>query len=80
GVKKNMKRLITKEQHKLLKLRQRIEGVFCNLKCRLKIETSTARSPLGYLSRCLYTCLAYCLFQRIEKKDLDLVGIVSFIG
>lgn len=77
GVRKNMKRPMTKEQHKLLKLRQRIEGVFCNLKYRLKIEASTARSPLGYLSRCLYTCLAYCFFQRIEKKNLDLAGIVS---
>lgn len=74
GVRKNMKRLMTKSQHELLKLRQRIEGVFCNLKYRLKAESSLARSPLGYLSRCIYACLAFCIFQRIEENDLMITG------
>ena len=37
GVRKNMKRLMTKTQHRLFKLRQRAEGVFSVLKYRLNI-------------------------------------------
>ena len=69
-VKKSMKRLMTDTQHAVLKLRQRIEGVFSCLKHRLKAEASIARSPLGYFSRCLYACLAFVLAPHLEAKVL----------
>ena len=69
-VKKSMKRLMTGTQHAVLKLRQRIEGVFSCLKHRLKAEASIARSPLGYFSRCLYACLAFVLAPHLEEKAL----------
>ena len=69
-VRKSMKRLMTDTQHGVLKLRQRIEGVFSCLKHRLKAEASIARSPLGYFSRCLYACLAFVLAPHLEAKAL----------
>lgn len=67
-VKKSMKRLMSKTEHALLKQRQRVEGVFSSLKHRLKAEASIARSPLGYLSRCLYACLTFALAPHLENK------------
>lgn len=69
-VRKSMKRLMSETQHALLKQRQRIEGVFSCLKHRLKAEASIARSPLGYLSRCLYACLTFALSKELEMKNL----------
>ncbi|MBI2812549.1 MAG: transposase [Candidatus Melainabacteria bacterium] len=69
-VRNSMKRLMTEAQHALLKQRQRIEGVFSCLKHRLKAEASIARSPLGYLSRCLYACLTFALSKELEMNNL----------
>lgn len=69
-VRNSMKRLMTETQHALLKQRQRIEGVFSCLKHRLKAEASIARSPLGYLSRCLYACLTFALSKELEMTHL----------
>jgi hypothetical protein len=69
-VKHSMKRLMSETQHALLKLRQRVEGVFSCLKHRLRAEASIARSPLGYLSRCLYACLTFALSQELESNAL----------
>jgi len=69
-VRNAMKRLMTETQHALLKQRQRIEGVFSCLKHRLKAEASIARSPLGYLSRCLYACLTFALSKELEMNNL----------
>lgn len=69
-VRKSMKRLMSETQHAFLKQRQRIEGVFSCLKHRLKAEASIARSPLGYLSRCLYACLTFALSKELEMKNL----------
>ncbi|MCM8775334.1 MAG: IS982 family transposase [Candidatus Omnitrophica bacterium] len=69
-VRNSMKRLMTQTQHKLLKLRQPIEGIFSCLKHRLKAEASGARSPLGYLSRCLYACLTFALSNELEINAL----------
>lgn len=69
-VRNSMERLMTEAQHALLKQRQRIEGVFSCLKHRLKAEASIARSPLGYLSRCLYACLTFALSNELEIKAL----------
>lgn len=70
GVKNSMKRLMSESQHLLLKQRQRVEGVFSCLKHRLRAEASIARSPLGYLSRCLYACLTFALSTQLEMKAL----------
>lgn len=69
-VRNSMKRLMSEAQHALLKQRQRIEGVFSCLKHRLKAEASIARSPLGFLSRCLYACLTFALSNGLEIKAL----------
>lgn len=69
-VRNSMKRLMSETQHALLKQRQRVEGVFSCLKHRLKAEASIARSPLGYLSRCLYACLTFALSKELEIKNL----------
>jgi len=69
-VRNSMKRLMSKTEHQLLKMRQRIEGVFACLKYRLKAEASFARSPLGYLSRILYACLAFVLTPQFETIGL----------
>lgn len=71
-VRKSMKRLMTPTQHALLKLRQRAEIVFSNIKYRLSAVQTKARSPVGYLRRCIFACLTY-LFQRsllTESKQL----------
>ncbi|MCM8774987.1 MAG: hypothetical protein NC930_01330 [Candidatus Omnitrophica bacterium] len=65
-----MNRLMTQTQHELLKLRQRIEGIFSCLKHRLKAEAFMIRSPLGYRSRCLYACLTFALSKELEIKIL----------
>lgn len=62
-VKKNMKRLMTKTEHALLKLRQRIEVVFSVIKYRYQAEASVARSPLGFFSRLFFACFAYQIKQ-----------------
>jgi hypothetical protein len=69
-VRNSMKRFMTEAQHALLKQRQRIEGVFSCLKHRLKAEASIARSPLGYVSRCLYACLTFVLSKELEINNL----------
>lgn len=69
-VRNSMRRLMSESQHALLKLRQRVEGVFSCLKHRLKAEASIARSPMGYFSRCLYACLAFMLAPMLETKAL----------
>ena len=70
-VRKNMKRLMSKTEHALLKLRQRAECVFSNIKYRLKAESSVARSPIGYFSRCFYACLAYIIKDfLLPEQDL----------
>jgi len=69
-VRNSMKRLMSEAQHAVLKLRQRIEGIFSCLKHRLKAEASIARSPLGYVSRCLYACLTFALSKELETIAL----------
>jgi hypothetical protein len=76
GVRKNMKRLLSQAQHQILKLRQRAEGVFSVLKHRLNCEASIARSPVGYISRCIFPCLAYIFqpfFHQPSKLALSYV-------
>jgi hypothetical protein len=66
-VKKNMKRLMTPAQHRLLKSRQNVEIRLSQLKHRLQQGVTIARSPKGYFSRWIYATLSYCIFPLVES-------------
>lgn len=59
GVRKNMRRLMTEWQYALLKVRQRVEGVFDYLKEHLNLVSSFPRSAPGVLLHILLVLLAY---------------------
>ena len=63
GVRANMKKLMTKTQHELLKQRQVVESVFSVLKLRMGMQCTLPRSPLGYFARYLWCLAAYQLKQ-----------------
>jgi len=64
GLKRTMKKLMTKTQHKLLKLRQIIETVFGNIKYRTGCESSLPRSLTGYMWRYINAVFLYSLFYQ----------------
>ena len=66
GLRANMKKLLTKQQHTLLKLRQCVETIFSVLKTRLGIESTLPRSPLGFFSHYCWSLAAY-QFQQLLK-------------
>lgn len=66
GVRANMKRIMTKAQHTLLKLRQKIETVLSVLKSRLGMETTLPRSELGYFAHYLWCLASYQLRKYFE--------------
>jgi Transposase DDE domain len=61
AVKKNMKKLMTKWQHQLLKARQRVETVYSVLKLRMGLETTLPRSVMGFFAHYVWCLLAYQL-------------------
>jgi transposase len=61
GVKKIMKRLMTKWQYFLLKARQRVETTFSVVKFRLGMDTTLPRSVNGYFVHYVWCLLAYQL-------------------
>lgn len=65
GVKKNMKKLISKSKLKLLKSRQIIETVNSVVKYRMSSVTSLARSLNGYLWRYYFAILTYAILCMI---------------
>lgn len=65
GVRKNMCKLMTRWQHGLLKVRQRIEGVNDYLKEHLNLVTSFPRSVVGYLVHYLSVLVAYQLHAAL---------------
>lgn len=70
GVKKIMKKLMSRWEYFLLKARQCIETVFSVLKLRLGLETSLPRSPMGYFVHYTWCLLAYQLRRmgQIEQQ------------
>ena len=70
GVKKIMKKLMTRWQHTLMKARQVVEGVFSVLKFRLGMETSLPRSVMGFFAHYVWCLLAYQLRRmgQLEAK------------
>ena len=66
AVKANMKKLMTKTQHALFKLRQRVEAIFSVLKLRMGIENTLPRSSLGFLAHYLWCITAYQIKKYFE--------------
>lgn len=70
GVKKIMKKLMTKENHTLLKARQLIETVFGSLKHRGGMPNSLSRSIKGYQVHFVMTLLAFTIFGSMRALPL----------
>lgn len=77
GVRANMKKLMTKTQHELLKLRSVVESVFSVLKLRMGMQSTLPRSPLGYFARYMWCLAAYQLKQYFMAVPLTPVGLLA---
>lgn len=83
GVRANMKKIMTGMQHHLLNLRQRVESVFSILKLRFGIESTLARSELGFFAHYLWSITAYQFkkfveffsTRRLPENTLSLKGV-----
>lgn len=71
GVRNNMKKIMTKEQHKKLKSREIIESIWSVLKERFTIAITFARSIHGLLRHYLYAILSY-FFRYFRGNSLML--------
>lgn len=71
AVRNNMRQLMTKEQHQLLKRRQWVEVVLSSIKDRMKMATSLPRSVTGMLAHYIYTLLAYQTFKVLNFKAIN---------
>jgi len=69
-VRKNMKKLMTKWQHKLLKLRQIVESAFSVMKWNNNLVSSLARSIDWHFARISYALLAYTIWKQLNSDDL----------
>lgn len=70
GVKKVMKKIMTKSQHQLLKARQLVETVIGCIKFRGGMVTSLPRSIPGYLVHFVLTLIAYTIFRGLKELPL----------
>lgn len=70
GVKKIMKKLMTKENHSLLKARQLVETVIGSLKHRGGMPNALPRSIEGYQVHFVMTLLAYTIFGSMRVIPL----------
>lgn len=72
AARKIMKKIMTKAQHQLLIVRQRVETTYSVLKLRLGLETTLPRSVMGYLVHYIWCLLAYQLRRlgQIENQAL----------
>jgi transposase len=69
-VKKNMKKLMTKWQHKLLKSRQIVETAFSVMKWNNNLVSSLARSIDWHFTRIVYALLSYTIGKQLNNKVL----------
>jgi transposase len=69
GVKKIMKKLMTKWQYFLLKARQRVETTFSVIKFRLGMDSTLPRSVNGYFVHYVWCLLAYQL-RRMGQLEV----------
>lgn len=74
SVRNNMKKLMTPEQHDVLKKREMIETVWSVLKVRLHLVTSLARSVWGLIRHYLYSILAYFFRDFDNRENLLLIN------
>lgn len=70
GVRKTMKRLMSKEQHNLLKARQLVETVIGSCKHRLGMSFRLHRSIPGYQVHFVLSLIAYSLFKNLARIPL----------
>lgn len=68
AVRSSMKKLMTKTQHQLLKMRNKVETVFSVLKLRMWINSTLPRSELWFFSNYIWCITAYQM-----KKYFDFV-------
>lgn len=71
-VKKNMKKLMTKWQHKLFKMRQIVETSFSVMKWNNDLVSSYARSIDWHFSRIVYALLSYSIWKHLDNADLTI--------
>lgn len=71
ATRKNMRRVMTKEQHDLFKKRSIIETNWDVLKERFKIVYSYARSIFGLLRHYIYSLVSFMLYRFDPKKMID---------
>ena len=71
ATRKNMKRIMTKGQHQLFKMRSMIETLWGILKERFLIVSHLARSPHGLFRHYFYSIIAFMLVNK-EKKLLSM--------
>lgn len=74
AVRANMKKLMTKLQHEMFKMRLKVEVVFSVLKLRMGLANSLPRSPLGHFAHYIWCVTSYHLkkfFQFISNKPLS---------
>jgi transposase len=69
GVRANMQKIMTETQHQLLKMRQCVETVFSVLKLRFGIESTLARSELGFFAHYIWSITAYQFKKFVEYLD-----------
>jgi transposase len=69
GVKKIMKKLMSRWQHMLLKFRQRVETTFSVIKFRLGMDTTLPRSDIGFFAHYVWCLLAYQL-RRMGQLEV----------
>lgn len=69
GVKKIMKKLMSRWQHVLLKARQRIETTFSVIKFRLGMDSTLPRSVMGFFAHYVWCLLGYQL-KRMGQLEV----------
>lgn len=69
GVKKIMKKLMTRWQHILLKARQIVESVFSVIKFRLGMDSSLPRSEAGFFAHYAWCLLGYQLRRMGQLEE-----------
>ena len=70
GVKKIMKKLMSRWQHVLLKARQIVESVFSVLKFRLGMDSSLPRSEMGFFAHYIWCLTAYQLRRMGQLENI----------
>ncbi len=71
-VKKNMKKLMTKWQHNLLRARQIVETSFSVMKWTKDLVSSFARSIDWHFARIIYVLLSYSLSKQLNNHDISI--------